>query len=111
LRLQIGYTLTVTPRAGAADDITLDLAPRVSTVDEIEVGSGLPTLGIREANSVVRVQPGDAVILGGLDADLAFQTRGRSLPSRIPLLGRLFRSRRSSRSQTATLLLVTARKV
>jgi hypothetical protein len=111
LRLQIGYTLTVTPRAGAADDITLDLAPRVSTVDEIEVGSGLPTLGIREANSVVRVQPGDAVILGGLDADLAFQTRGRSLPSRIPLLGRLFRSRRSSRSQTATLLLVTARKL
>jgi hypothetical protein len=111
LRLQIGYTLTVTPRAGAAENITLDLAPRVSTVDEIEVGSGLPTLGIREASSVVRLQPEDAVIVGGLDADLAFETRGRSLPSRIPLLGRLFRSRRISRSQTATLLLVTARKV
>ncbi|HEX8237932.1 MAG TPA: hypothetical protein VF600_18475 [Abditibacteriaceae bacterium] len=111
LRLQIGYTLTVTPRAGAAENITLDLAPRVSTVDEIEVGSGLPTLGIREANSVVRVRPDDAVIVGGLDANLAFETSGRSLPSRIPLIGRLFRSRRSSRSQTATLLLVTARKV
>jgi hypothetical protein len=111
LRLQIGYTLTVTPRAGAAEDITLNLSPRISTVDEVEVGSGLPTLGIREASSVVRVRPDDAVIVGGLDADLAFEARGRSLPSRIPLLGRLFRSRRSSRSQTATLLLVTARKV
>jgi type II secretory pathway component GspD/PulD (secretin) len=109
--LQIGYTLTVTPRAGAAEDISLDLAPRVSTVDDIEVGSGLPTLGIREANSVVRVRPDDAVMLGGLDADLRFETRGRSLPSRIPLIGRLFRSRRSSDSQTATLLMVTAKRV
>jgi type II secretory pathway component GspD/PulD (secretin) len=111
LRLQIGYTLTVTPRVGATDDIRLDLAPRVSTVDEIEVGSGLPTLGIRETSSVVRVRPDEAVILGGLDTELSFQRRGRSLPSRIPLLGRLFRSRSQDRANASTLLLVTARKV
>jgi hypothetical protein len=111
LPVQVGYTLQVTPRAGATDDITLELSPRVSTIDEIENGSGLPTLGIREASSTVRVRPQDAVILGGLEADLRFETRRRPFLARVPLLGRLFRSRRGNNQRSTTVLLVTARKV
>lgn len=99
LRLQIGYSLSVTPRVGAGGDITLELNPRFSTVDAIESGTGLPTLGIREANATIRLRPGDAVMLGGLDSDLDFDTR------------RILGSRRRSRTRTALLLLVTARRV
>jgi hypothetical protein len=48
LQLQIGYALNVTPTVGASGEVLLNVAPRVSTVDAVESGSGLPTLGIRE---------------------------------------------------------------
>jgi type II secretory pathway component GspD/PulD (secretin) len=75
LRLPVGASLTVTPIVGAGDDILLDLNPRVSTVDEVEQGTGLPTLGIREIESVLRLRPGESALIAGLDADLDFDTR------------------------------------
>lgn len=111
LPIQIGYSLSVRPTIGAGDDITLDLDPRVSTVDAIERGTGLPTVGIREVKSVVRVHAGDTIVLGGLDSDLAERTdQGPTLFARIPLLRDLFRSHRKSRSRTSLILLVTARR-
>ncbi len=111
LPIQIGYSLAVRPTVGASDDITLDLDPRLSTVDAIERGSGLPTVGIREAKSVVRVHAGDTVVLGGLDSDLQDRTdQGPTLFARVPLLRDLFRSHRKSRAGTSLILLVTARR-
>jgi len=111
LPIQIGYSLSVRPTVGAGDDITLDLDPRISTVDAIERGSGLPTVGIREAKSVLRVRAGDTVILGGLDSDLLDRTnRGPTLFAHVPLLRDLFRSHRKSRARTSLILLVTARR-
>jgi hypothetical protein len=108
LNLQIGYSLGVTPVVGAVGDngkslITLQLNPRFSTVDEIESGTRLPTLGIREFNSTVRVLDGDSILIAGLDADLRSGARGRSLI--------LPPSRRKNNSQTALVLIVTARLV
>ena len=97
LRLPVGASLTVTPVVGAADDILLDLVPRLSTVDDVEAGTGLPTLGIREITSVLRLRPGESALIAGLDADLDFDTRR-------PL------SRARSASQTSFALLVSARK-
>jgi len=112
LRLRIGYSITVTPRVGASDDITLDLAPRISTVDSIEADTRLPTLGIRETNTVMRVRPDDVVIVAGLESNLEFGTRRRFLPlAPVPVANDLFGARRRSESQTALILLVTAKKV
>jgi hypothetical protein len=91
---------------GAADDITLELNPRISTIDAIENGTGLPTVGIRETNSVLRVRAGDAVVVAGLDSNLDFDTRRSPFSSALAGL-----AQRDSKSQTALLLLVTARKV
>lgn len=112
LPIQIGYSLSVRPTIGADDDITLDLNPRVSTVDAIENGSGLPTVGIREVKSVVRVHAGDTIVLSGLDSDLEDRTdQSPALFAHILLLRDLFRSHRKSRARTSLILLVTARRV
>jgi len=112
LPIQIGYSLSVRPTVGAQDDITLALNPRVSTVDAIERGNGLPTVGIREVHSVVRLHAGDTLVVGGLDSDLQDRVdQGPASFARIPLLRDLFRSHRKSRAQTSLILLVTARRV
>jgi hypothetical protein len=97
LSLPIGYSLSVTPTIGAAGDVMLELNPRVSTVDAVEQQTGLPTLGIREVSTVMRLLPGETILVAGLDSDLDFDTKR-------PL------SRDKSASKTALVLLVTARK-
>lgn len=109
--LQVGYSLTVQPRVGAHDDISLDLNPRISTVDAIESGTGLPTLGIREVNSASRVRPDDSVLLAGLEDDETFNNRRRSPLTRLPLIGGIFASRDDQHVRTSLLVLVSARKV
>jgi len=111
LPIQIGYSLSVRALVGSSDDITLDLDPRVSTVDAIENGTGLPTVGIREVKSVVHLHAGDTVVLGGLDSEGQDRTDQGPAPfARIPLLRDLFRSHQKSRARTSLILLVTARR-
>jgi len=106
ISLPIGYSLSVLARVGAGDDVTLELNPRISTVDVIDKVTGLPTLGIRETNSVLRVRTDDAVVVAGLDADLDFTSQ------RAPFEGAsVLGARLKNKSKTILLLLVTARKV
>jgi hypothetical protein len=100
LQLQIGYALNVTPTVGASGEVLLTVAPRVSTVDALENGTGLPTLGIREINATLRVRDGDTVVLAGLDAQIDEGTRRRIAPAQ-----------RRNQSHTHLLVLVTARRV
>ena len=87
LRVSVGYSLTVLPRVAAknskdgmdAPEINLVITPRISTVDDIENGSGLPTLGIREVDANVRVREGDEIVIAGLDSDLDARTNGRRI--------------------------------
>ena len=103
LRLQIGYSLEVTPRANSGNQIALNLNPRFSTVDSIDSRTRLPTLGIREFSSNVDVQDGDSIIVAGLDSDLDFAVRQRGALT--------VNTTRRSKQQTASILLVTAHKI
>jgi type II secretory pathway component GspD/PulD (secretin) len=108
LALNIGYQLNVTPRGGDNGPVLLEVAPRVSTVDDVEPGSGLPTLGIREIDTTVRLLSGESVLLAGLDSDLMFDTRGKSLPARVLGHGS---ARRNSADQTSLLVLLSVQRV
>jgi hypothetical protein len=104
LPLQVGTSLGVTPRGNDEDgDILLSVSPRVSTVDDIEPGTGLPTLGIREVSSVMRVRPGESVVLAGLDFDFDASNKGRTL--------KVLPARRASREKRELLVLVNAKRV
>lgn len=73
LRLPIGTTLTVTPQVADADgggEINLDLSPRFSTLDAVEDGTGLPTVGIRTLTASVRLRAGEAVLISALESDI-----------------------------------------
>lgn len=101
LRLSIGYALNVRPVVGGDGSILLEINPRLSTVDSIEDDSGLPTLGIRETSSTLRLSPGDSILLGGLDSDLQFNSKRRDF----------FGTKRDNREQTSLLIIVTARSI
>lgn len=105
LPLQIGTNLNVTARGSLRPDdpITLDVSPRVSTVDALESGTSLPTLGIREVNASLLVEPTQSVIIAGLDSAIDSDTRGQAL--------KIFPSRIANREQQRILVLVKARRV
>ncbi len=69
LRLPIGTELTVTPRVGEGGEITLQLQPRFTNVEEVEAKTGLPTLGISTFDTTVRLKPGETALVGSLELD------------------------------------------
>ena len=105
LPLQIGTKLNVTARGSLNPDdpISLDVAPSVSTVDALENGTSLPTIGIREVNSTVLVDSDQSVIIAGLESALESETRGKAL--------KVLPSRLSNREQQQLLILVKARRI
>ncbi|MBV9467787.1 MAG: hypothetical protein JO316_10990 [Abitibacteriaceae bacterium] len=112
LKLDIGYTLSVRPIVGVAGDITLDISPRASNVSTLEANTGLPTLGIREISSVMRVRQDDAIIVAGLDSDLNSSRRQHfPLTKGVPVLDPLLSARFKDREKTTFMLVVTAHKV
>ncbi len=89
LNVPIGYSLDARPRVSSAQPtpdeppaIRLDIAPRASTVDAIESGTGLPTIGIREVTTSMLLRAGDALLVAGLDVDNETSTRSRRTPAR-----------------------------
>jgi hypothetical protein len=102
--LQIGTTLNVTPLGNDTDgDVMLSVAPSVSTVDEIEAITGLPTVGIRQISSQVLSKPGECVVLAGLDLESSSKTRGKTL--------RILPSKRESHENQRLLVLLTVQRI
>lgn len=108
VKIQIGFSLDVTPRASGTDkdaDILLELNPQISSVDEIEAGTGLPTIALRSVENTVRVRPGDTVILAGLDSQSeAAIRRGLFSPALSP-------TRRNIKALSALIFLVKVERL
>ena len=105
LPLQIGTQLSVVARGSLnpADPIALEVSPRVSTVDALESGTSLPTLGIRDVTANLRIDAQQSVVIAGLDSAIDAQTRGKTL--------KIFPARRANREQQKLLVVVQARRV
>ena len=93
-----GLGLAVLPVLTGDNEIVLNLTPITSNISNIDERSfagltvQLPTISIRELNTVVRIKSGDTLMIGGLidNHDRIDSTRVPVLGS-IPFLGRLFR--------------------
>jgi len=102
-----GVTMTVTPRIHPDDSITLTLTPEVSNV----VGSGineLPVISRRTASTTVRVKDGETIVIGGLRQLIEVTTKTKvPILGDIPLIGGLFRNKRTSVDDKDIVILIT----
>lgn len=107
--VETGIILNVTPRINASGLVTLDINQEVSQASAT-TSSGLnsPTISKRAAKSIVTVQSGETMVLGGLISDQ--RTRGSAglpLVSNIPVVGALFGSQNYKTSKTELVVLIT----
>ena len=104
---ETGVILEVTPRITDADEIMLDLAAERSSADLAPSDVGL-IFRRQKAESRVLVRDGETVVIGGLTVDETGEVlSGIPVLMDLPLLGRLFRTRRESSVQRDLLILVT----
>ncbi len=104
-----GVILHVTPRANKSGRVTLEVAQEVSDVAKT-TSSGIdsPTIEQRKLSSVVTVQDGETIALGGLIRD-SRTTGGDGIPflRKIPVLGHLFGSTNNDSTRTELIVLLT----
>jgi type II secretory pathway component GspD/PulD (secretin) len=107
-----GTQLTITPRIGDNNDITLEVAVEVSDSIPRGRGSDLPVVTRRTASNVVRLRDGGTVALAGLSENRTTLKRKR-VPglSRIPLVGYLFKNNETDESTREIAVFVTAHLV
>ncbi len=108
--VDVGVKLYVKPLTGGNGEITTRIAPEVSNITELDLGTGLPVLSTRRSDTTVRVKDGETIAIGGLTLDQEQTSRGK-IPffGDLPLIGRLFHSRKKSSVRTELVVFVTPR--
>jgi general secretion pathway protein D len=95
-RKDVGLILTVTPHINEGDSVRLDLKQEISALAPPVQGAVDLITTKRELTTSVLVPDGGMLVLGGLTSEDSSQNvQGVPGLSRIPLLGNLFKSRRS----------------
>ena len=108
----VGLVMNVTPQIAANDSVLLNLRPSISrqydTIEDpnpdlqrLSIHNKIPVIRTREMESMIRVDSGSIVVMGGLMEDGANNTVN-AVPglSALPLVGKLFSNRDETRSKT-----------
>ncbi len=110
-----GVTLGITPQISGDGYINLSIVPVVSKRTDTAVlnyqGSNfqIPIMSVRETSTMIRVQDGGTVVLGGIIEESSEDLRNKiPLLGDIPGLGRLFSSQERSTRKTELVVMVTA---
>ena len=108
-----GVILTVTPRVNSGGLVTLEITQQVSdAVVTTTSGLNAPTIRQREIQTMVAVNDGDSIVLGGLIGDALTQTdSGVPFLYKVPYLGRLFGQRGNSKRRSELLIMLSPRVV
>lgn len=108
----VGFVMTVTPQIGEEGAVVLNVRPSISrqigavpdpnpNLAQANVQSLVPVIRTREMESVLRIDNGATMVMGGLMED-ARNYQDDTVPglNRLPLLGALFSNRADSQSRT-----------
>ena len=102
--------LTVTPHVSPAGTVLLEIQVSNDSLDFGQAVNGIPSILTQNAATRARVDDGATAVLGGVFATRESEERGRvPFLARIPLLGRLFRSRETTRRDEELLIFLTPR--
>lgn len=110
---EVGIKLDVTPVVNITDKtIQLNVIPEVSQwVRDVVMGNNtVPQVSTRRAESTIKINDGDTVVIGGLiEAKSVNDVYEVPLLSKIPYIGRAFRSKNTTNTKTNLIILLTAR--
>jgi MSHA type pilus biogenesis protein MshL len=109
---EVGLFLDVTPNISAAGSITMQVHPSITEVKEVsespDGNSSKPVITVREIDTVVNVNSGQTMVIGGLIADkVSTVKRGIPLLGDIPYLGWLFSSHHQVKKKTELVIFLT----
>ncbi|MDQ8187340.1 secretin N-terminal domain-containing protein [Pelagicoccus sp. SDUM812002] len=99
----IGIEMVVTPLIGPNDVIQLEIDQTIDDISgDVTIGGNVqPIISKRQATSYVSVSNGEMVVLGGLQKNKLDTGRSRAhLLGDIPLLGKLFRTKRKESTKS-----------
>lgn len=113
--VDVGLKLEVEPSVYAGDEVSIKINLEVSSlVREITTASGTLSyqIGTRNAQTVLRLKDGETQILAGLiNKEDRKSANGLPFISRLPLLSRLFGSKKSDVQNTEIVLSITPRLI
>jgi type II secretion system protein D len=107
----VGVILNVTPRINDAGFVKLDVSPEISALStstvEISAGFNASIINNRAAKTTVTVQDGHTIIIGGL-ITVREEDRVKKVPvlGDVPVLGNLFKSRKTTRQRIELLVIL-----
>jgi general secretion pathway protein D len=106
--IPIGIALLLRPRIHPDGQVTLKVHPVVSAATSSNA-DGLPQTSSREADTTVRLRPGEELVIGGLDR-VERQTNVQRIPllSETPWIGNLFRSRTERSNKNRIVVVIRA---
>ncbi len=108
---EVGIKLNFTPWITKNNEIELKLRPEVSSLGE-ERANGYNVIQTREVETNVRLRDGETFAIGGLiQEDTLESMQEVPILSEIPILGELFRQRKSDLQKTELLIFITPRIV
>jgi general secretion pathway protein D len=109
-----GVVLSVRPHINSGGLVTLEISQEVSDVQNGVTTTGLnsPTINKRSAQTMVAVQSGDTMVLGGLiKEDKQNDSSGIPLLSDIPIVGALFGAKADTNTRRELIITITPRVV
>ena len=108
-REQIGVKLSITPQINEGDSMVLTISQEISSIAQSAAGAVDLITNQRTVDTTVIVDDGEILVLGGLIQDTLLES-DQSVPilGKIPLLGNLFRSRKTEKKKTNLMIFIRA---
>ena len=105
----VGVNVSLTPKIHANREVSMHVEVEISNVrDFVDIGGiSQPVIGQRTIQHDIRVQEGEASVIGGLNQSQIFKTRaGVPFLGEIPVIGKLFSDEDVQRSESEILLVL-----
>jgi len=109
-RQQIGVKLSITPQINEGDSLLLKISQEISSIAQSAAGAVDLITNQRIIETTVIIDDGEILVLGGLLEDVLRESDQRvPVLGRIPILGNLFRSRKTDKIKTNLLVFIRAK--
>lgn len=106
-RETVGVKLAITPQINEGDSMVLDVSQEISSIAQSAQGAVDLIVNKRTIDTTVIVDDGEILVLGGLLEDVLRESDQRvPVLGRIPLLGNLFRSRKTEKLKTNLMIFI-----